>query len=365
MKDRMRTLNVMLVVLVFNILLVSGLMTGLSYFVLFRFGMVPRFYPQVMTPLLILSMCLLIGTVTSAGVSRRVLRPINDLVKATKKVAQGDFSVRVEGGDFRGEIQELVDSFNEMTEELKGIEMFRSDFINSFSHEFKTPIVSIRGFARQLQRDDLTPQERREYAQIIASESERLANMASNVLLLTKLENQNIVTDQKEFRLDEQIRSCVLLLEKQWSEKDITPSLDLEEISITANEEMLSHIWINLIGNAVKFSSPGSEIRLRLRAFGTMVLCDVEDDGEGMDEETKRHIFEKFYQGDSAHATEGNGLGLSLVGRIVKLSGGDVSVRSAPGQGSCFTVKLPYFPPIPTTAPDSPLRQESLPKSTT
>ena len=361
MKDRMRTLNVMLVLLVFNILLVSGLMTAISYFVLFRFGMVPRFYPQIMTPLLILSMCLLIGTITSAGVSRRVLRPINDLVRATKKVAQGDFSVRVEKGDSRGEINELVDSFNDMARELSSIELFRSDFINSFSHEFKTPIVSIRGFARQLQRDDLSDEERREYARIIASESERLANMATNVLLLTKLENQNIVTDQAPFRLDEQIRRCVLLLEKQWSEKDVTPSLDLEEITISGNEEMLSQVWINLIGNAVKFSPPGGEIRLRLRAFGHMVLTDVEDDGEGMDEETKRHIFEKFYQGDTAHATEGNGLGLSLVGRIVKLSGGDVSVRSAPGEGSCFTVKLPYAPPAPMPA-DTPLRQESLPK---
>jgi len=360
LKKRLKTVNVMLVLLIFWIMFVSGMLTGFSYIVLAQFGMLPPFLPQIMTPIAVLGLCILVATTVSMAVSRRVLKPINHLVRATKKVAKGDFSVQVENFDSHGELNELVTSFNEMTQELGSIEMFRKDFINSFSHEFKTPIVSIRGFARQLQREDLTPEQRQEYTRIIISESERLANMASNILLLTKLENQQIVTDQAPFRLDEQIRSALLLLEKQWDDKNISPMLDLEEITINQNEEMVSHIWINLLGNAIKFSPEGGEIRVRMRAFERMVLVDVEDDGSGMDEETKRHIFEKFYQGDTAHATEGNGLGLSLVGRIVTLCGGDISVRSAPNKGACFTVKLPYDPPV--YLPSAPTQTEALPK---
>jgi signal transduction histidine kinase len=201
--------------------------------------------------------------------------------------------------------------------------------------------VSIRGFAKQLERDDLTAEQRREYTSIIVSESERLANMSSNILLLTKLENQQIVTDKAEFRLDEQLRNAILLLEKQWSAKDIELSLNLEEVTYVGNEEMMSHIWVNLIGNAIKFSPEGGLLEISLIDRDGAAEIVVRDHGEGMDEATQKRIFEKFYQGDSAHATEGNGLGLSLVKRIVDLCGGSIAVDSRKGEGTAFAVTLP------------------------
>ena len=228
-----------------------------------------------------------------------------------------------------------------MAEELSGIEMFRTDFINNFSHEFKTPIVSIRGFARQLEREDLTEEQRREYTRIIAAESERLANMSANVLLLTKLENQQIVTDRARYRLDEQIRGCILLLEKQWEEKELELVLDLDELEYEGNEEMMSHVWVNLLGNAIKFSPPGGALEVSCMQVQSFIVARVTDHGEGMDAETRERVFEKFFQGDTAHATVGNGLGLSLVKRIVDLCRGKVTVQSAPGQGTTFAVYLP------------------------
>ena len=250
----------------------------------------------------------------------------------------------MEEEDAPGEMGDLVHSFNEMAQELGGIEMFRKDFINNFSHEFKTPIVSIRGFAKQLERDDLTDEQRREYTSIIVSESERLANMASNILLLTKLENQQIVTDREEYRLDEQLRKCILLLEKNWSAKEIELSLNMDEVTYVGNEEMMSHVWVNLIGNAVKFSPQGGLLEITCARMGNGVIATIRDHGEGMDEDTQKRIFEKFYQGDSAHATEGNGLGLSLVKQIVDLCNGQVVVDSHPGAGTAFTVTLPDLP---------------------
>ncbi|MBR3273483.1 MAG: HAMP domain-containing histidine kinase, partial [Clostridia bacterium] len=263
------------------------------------------------------------------------------LVRAMQAVSRGDFSVRVDAEDVPGDMGELASSFNDMATELGGLELFRKDFINNFSHEFKTPIVSIRGFAKQLERDDLTDDQRREYLDIIVTESDRLANMASNVLLLSKLENQTIVTDREDYRLDEQLRRCVLLLEKQWSEKDLEPDIELEEITYRGNEEMMNHVWVNLLNNAIKFSPRGGLLTVRLGREGDAAVCAVGDQGSGMDADTRRRIFEKFYQGDTAHATEGNGLGLSLVKRIVDLCGGSVDVKSAPGEGSTFTVRLP------------------------
>ncbi|MDD6883830.1 MAG: HAMP domain-containing sensor histidine kinase [Eubacteriales bacterium] len=342
MKHKLKTLNVMLVVYMFFVMAFSGALTGVSYLILMNTEFVP--YPIVVrytSPLLVVLVTVMISTTISSFASVRMLRPIASLIKATKSVAEGDFSVRVSANGANNEMGQLVHSFNNMVSELSGIEMFRKDFINNFSHEFKTPIVSIRGFARQLQRDDLSDAQRKEYADIIASESERLAHMASNVLLLTKLENQQIVTDKTEYRLDEQLRSAILLLEKQWTAKDIDLKLNLDEILFTGNEEMVQHVWINLIGNAIKFSNQGGQLVVQCREKDGTAVVEIADNGIGMDEQTRRQIFEKFYQGDTAHATEGNGLGLSLVKRIVDLCGGTISVESTLGQGTFFTVQLP------------------------
>ena len=280
-------------------------------------------------------------TTLAASMGRSKLKPINDLVHAMRAVSQGDFSVRVDCEDVSGDMGRLVSSFNDMASELGGLELFRKDFINNFSHEFKTPIVSIKGFARQLERPDLTDDQRREYLDIIISESDRLANMSGNVLLLSKLENQTIVTDRTVYRLDEQLRKCILLMEKQWTAKALELDVDLDEIEFRGNEEMVQHVWVNLLGNAIKFSPEGGTLTVRLKREGDRAVASVKDAGPGMDDATRRRVFEKFYQGDTAHSGEGNGLGLSLVKRIVDLCQGSVEVDSAPGQGATFTVRLP------------------------
>ncbi len=342
MKKKLRSLNVMLVVYVAFIMLSSGILTAGSYLLIVNLGLAPS--PLVtgrLTPFLIVLFTVMVSTAVSTVTTLKMLKPVNSLIQATKRVAQGDFTVRVaETGDL-GDINELVRSFNNMVSELSGIEMFRSDFINNFSHEFKTPLVSIRGFARQLQRSDLSDEQRKEYAGIIASEAERLSNMAANILLLTKLENQQIVTDRTEYRLDEQLRNVILVLEKAWTDKEIDLRLELDEVVYLGNEEMMGHVWQNLIGNAIKFSDRGGVVTVRCCQEAGEAVVVVADRGIGMDETAQRHIFEKFYQGDPAHSTEGNGLGLPLVKRIVDLCGGSIDVQSRPGEGSVFRVRLP------------------------
>lgn len=293
------------------------------------------------TPLIVCVGCIL-GALLAAFLMRFYIRPLDDLVVATKRISAGDFSVRVDRKTRVKEIGLLVDNFNSMAGELEGTEMFRSDFINNFSHEFKTPIVSIRGFAKQLQSDDLTDSEKKKYADIIALESERLSNMATNVLLLSKLENQELVGEKKTYSLDEQLRKCVLLFEKEWERKDIDIDIELDEIEYNGNEELMSHIWINLIGNAVKYTPEGGRIALRAYVKNKEAVISVSDNGIGMNGDVIKRIFDKFYQGDNSHSGSGNGLGLSLVKRIVELCEGRIRAQSEAGKGSEFIVFLPF-----------------------
>lgn len=283
----------------------------------------------------------IIGTCISAAVASKIVRPVREVKKAMHRVEKGDFSQRLEVTGFNGEIDELIESYNKMAQELGGIEMFRENFINSFSHEFKTPIVSIQGFAKQLKKENLSEEKKQEYIDIIISESKRLTNLSSNILMLSKLENQQIITDKTSFSLDEQIRNCILLLEKQWTAKDISFDIDMQEIQYTTNAEMLSQVWVNIIGNAIKFSPEGSSIRVKLFKDGDVITAEITDRGIGMDQQTISHIFERFYQGDRAHASEGNGLGLPLVKRIVELCNGNIRVESQYGKGTNFIVTLP------------------------
>jgi signal transduction histidine kinase len=298
------------------------------------------FRPYIVPGLAMLA-SLIVGTCLSVIVGRKILKPANELIKAMQIVATGDFSVRVKKQKKNTEMADLMDNFNTMVEELGGIEMFRQDFINNFSHEFKTPIVSIRGFAKQLLKDTLTEDQKREYAGIIIAESERLTNMSSNILLLTKLENQQIINDKKEFYLDEQLRKCVLLLEKQWSKKRVDLNLQLEDLQYKSNEEMLSHVWNNLILNAIKFSPEDSEIIIKCYVKNKDAIVEIQDKGIGINPDTMKHIFDKFYQGETSHSIEGNGLGLPLVKRIIELCQGSITVRSEIGKGSTFIVRLP------------------------
>ncbi len=283
-----------------------------------------------------------LGSAISIFVSRSLLKPVEDLIAAFKKVAKGDFTVRVKDNNSPNELNQLRRSFNNMVEELGSTEMFRNDFINNFSHEFKTPIVSIKGFAKQLQKDNISEEQKKEYVDIIVNESDRLASMSSNILLLTKFENQQMVTDKTNFYLDEQIRSSILLLEKQWEKKNLEFDIDMDEVNYYSNEEMMSHVWINILSNAVKFTPENGKITIKCKKNSSgEVTVKITDNGIGMDDKTQKHIFDKFYQGDSSHTLSGNGLGLPLAKRVITLCGGTISVKSQLGKGTTFIVHLP------------------------
>lgn len=298
---------------------------------------------NMLVPYIPMGIATLVAIPISSAISLHSAKPIQDMVEATKSISRGDFSVRV-SEEWEGAIGELLHSFNQMTAELGSTELMRNDFINIFSHEFKTPIVSIRGFARRLRSGNLTQQQREEYLQFIAEESERLSRLANSVLLIAKYENQTLIADQTEYDLDEQIRTCILRMESQWSERNIVFDVDLPKLPYRSNAEMMDHVWGNLIGNAIKYSHDNGKIHISARRDENFVTVWIRDEGIGIKQEHLRHIFDKFYQEDTAHASEGNGLGLALVRRIIELSKGEISVESQENHGTVFIVKLPLQP---------------------
>ncbi len=335
-------LHIVTTVLSFFILLSSSGTTLLV--ILFIRQLIPEFFLQlapVSLTFIAFITSTIIGTAISLFVSRSFLKPLDDLIKSQKKVANGDFSDRIQIPKGDTIITDLVKGFNSMSEELGSTEIFRNDFINNFSHEFKTPIVSVKGFAKQLQNEELTEAQKQEYIDIIVQESDRLASMSSNILLLTKFENQQMVTDKTSFFLDEQIRKCILLLEKEWSKKNIDLDLNLEEVKYFSNEEMLSHVWLNILSNAIKFTPENGTVKIKCSATSNEVTVKISDNGVGMDDLTQKHIFDKFFQGDSSHTSKGNGLGLSLAKRVVTLCGGKINVKSQKGKGTSFIIYLP------------------------
>lgn len=335
---RFQTLQFYLVLVVFGFILIGGAAAYGVIMLLSPTGFVDTVTSVALTAL---AVCLVISTIIAAVLSKRLVSPMEEIIKASRRSAGGDFSVRVSPSHTFGEVRAMVESFNYMNRELSGIEMFRKNFISNFSHEFITPIVSIRGFASQLTRDDLTDQQRKEYAGLIVRESDRLTSMSSNILTLTRFENQSILGDKTEFSLDEQLRDCILLLQREWEKKEIELDIQLDSIRYCGNREILAHVWSNLLSNAVKFTEKNGSITISCRKAGDAVRVTVSDTGIGMDAETQKHIFEKFYQGDTARAAAGNGLGLPIAKRIVDLCGGTISVKSEIGYGTEMTVTLP------------------------
>ena len=296
-------------------------------------------FPFVFPFLLLVS--LFTGTVLTLFIGERLLRPFRHLTQATDEIASGNFDVRLEGSGRVREVVQLNRSFNEMARELGSIESLRADFINSISHEFRTPIASISGFAKRLKRDSITEEQRNEYLDIIISECERLTKLSGNILLLSSLENTERVTERAKYSLDEQLRRALLLFEPLFQKKGLEVAVSLKAVNIFANEEMLHHLWINLLSNAVKFTPDGGKVEVTLASDYQRAVVSISDTGIGMDEGVKRHIFDKLYQNDKSRATEGNGLGLSLVQRILELENGSIEVESELGKGSSFTVSLP------------------------
>ncbi len=319
----------------------SAAVTAVICLLLYKFIPGISGHTQIWYFIIALLFALFLGVILAATTSKLWLKTADDLSDAVNQVSRGNYKVKVDDKRHKGEFGDLIRAFNNMTEELSHVELFRNDFINYFSHEFKTPIVSIRGFARQLQKEGLTDEERREYTQIIIDECDRLARLSTNILLLSRFENQQIVTSVSTFSIDEQIRHTLVLLEKEWSRKGLQLDLELDEVTYTTNEEMLSLVWTNLLSNAIKYSHEGGRIEIVCDEDAEHVHVVVSDEGIGISEEDQKHIFDKFFQADPSHKGSGNGLGLALVRRIVELCGGTVRVSSRPGQGASFSVTLP------------------------
>ena len=256
----------------------------------------------------------------------------------------GDFSVRISLNnnlDSMGDFAVIADYFNRMAEELSGTETLRTDFIANVSHELKTPLAVIQNYGTMLSQPNLAEEKRLEYARAVTGAARRLANLITNILKLNKLENQQIYPAVETYDLGEQLCECLLSFESAWEEKDLDIETDVEEeVMVDADAELLSLVWNNLFSNAVKFTEPKGRVSLSLRSEGEYAIVQVVDTGCGIAPEVGRHIFEKFYQGDTSHATQGNGLGLALVKRVIDIIGGDISVSSEVGKGSVFTVKL-------------------------
>ena len=288
----------------------------------------------------LVGVCLLVGILVTSQLSKYFFNPIKKLRGAMDKVAEGDFSVRLEEKSSSKEILEIYTGFNLMAHELSSTEILQTDFVSNVSHEFKTPINAIEGYSTLLQDGENLSEDQKEYVDKILLNTQRLSSLVGSILLLSKLENQQIPTNQIEYRLDEQIRQSVVALESAWSQKDIELDVDLDRVSYLGNEQMMRHVWDNLISNAVKFSPQGGKVKLCLSQKARKLTFTVEDQGPGLSEEAQKHIFDKFYQGDSSHKQEGNGLGLALVKRILTIEKGQITAENIPDGGCRFTVTL-------------------------
>lgn len=289
---------------------------------------------------------IILASVTAGGVlnnflSIRYFGPVLKLKKAMQQVAEGDFSVRLETEKQMKEIRDIYSNFNLMVQELEATEILQTDFVSNVSHEFKTPISAIEGYATLLQDDDMPiSEEQEQYISKILFNTRRLSHLAGNILLLSKIEHQSIQTRQNWYRLDEQIRQSIVMMEPKWSEKEIEFDVDMMDVEYLGNENLICHVWDNLLSNAIKFSSCGGTIYIRMMPEGEKIRFSIENEGPQISEYSMKHIFDKFYQGDSSHKQEGNGLGLALVKQILNLCMGTVSVENIPGSGCRFTVIL-------------------------
>lgn len=288
---------------------------------------------------------ILLGTVIALFVGKRIIRPVQNLSNAFDELSKGNFDIKVPEKESITEIREMAQRFNAMVYDLSHIETLRSDFVANVSHEFKTPIAAIEGYATLLQNHALPPEKQDHYIEKILDNSRRLSSLSGSILMLSKLENQETVLDKTEYRLDEQIRKCILMLENKWAAKNIEFDMDLPRQTYYGSASLLEQVWTNLIDNAIRHSPAGSSIHIAICETSEMVAVSISDDGDGMTEEVQKHIFEKFYQGDRSRQAEGNGLGLALVKRIVDLCKGDIEVKSAPGKGSRFLISLPKNAP--------------------
>ena len=284
---------------------------------------------------------LVLSCVLGLLLSHQFFTPIVRLSRAMRQVGSGDFSVQQETSSRIREVRDIYDNFNLMTRELGATEIVQTDFVANVSHEFKTPINAIEGYAMLLQGGHPT-EEQALYVEKILLNTRRLSDLVGNILLLSRIDNQAIATASSTYRLDEQIRQAILLLENKWAEKELELDVDLEEVSYTGNESMLQHVWVNLMDNAIKYNPPCGLLRIRLFQQEQQLIFTVDDSGPGIPEAALSHIFDKFYQADSSHTAEGNGLGLALARRVLDSCGGTICAENLPQTGCRFTVTLPH-----------------------
>ena len=274
------------------------------------------------------------------NVSRKMLNPIKKINDATKDVAAGNFNIELET-ERDDEIGELTKNFNKMVKELNSIECLQKDFINNVSHEIKTPISSIQGFAKLLEADNLSKEERKEYAEIIKEESDRLLYLSTNILKLAKLENQERIMNKTKFNIAEQIRRTISVLEPKWKEKNIKFNVSLKEQEFLGEKDLMYQVWMNIIENSIKFSKQDGQIDVKMKTNQDSIIVEIKDYGIGMEEEEAKKIFDRFYQVDKSHTKPGAGLGMTIAKRIVELSDGKIEVKSKLNESTTFVVTLP------------------------
>lgn len=335
-KERRLSVRVMMTVI---ITVAYSLITVLAFLVtmLLKYFGITVVLPDIVSYLIV---GVLLGIAVTFVLGAWLFAPISRLGNAMRLVARGNFDIRLKEKHTFPEVEEMNRSFNLMTRELGNTEILQSDFVSNVSHEIKTPINAIEGYATLLQGENVS-EEQRGYVDKILFNTNRLSKLVGNILLLSKVDNQAIQSQKTTFRLDEQIRQSILQLEPEWMKKDIEFDVELQRVECTGHENLLLHVWNNLIGNAIKFNPHGGLVELRLIEEMGSAVFTVRDTGEGISTESIGHIFDRFYQSDSSHKEEGNGLGLALVKRIVTISGGFVLVDNHPEGGCVFTVILP------------------------
>ncbi len=281
---------------------------------------------------------IVIGLLVSYGFGQLIMKPINKIIRGMTLLSDGVYDEKIDLGK-RNALKELTECYNKLAQELQKNEALSADFINNFSHELKTPLVSISGLISLMKQPNFPESKRIEYLDIIGEEANRLASLTTNILSLSKIESQKIVTDKEEYNLSEQIRNCVLLLQKKWERKNLDLILDFDEFIVVGNVDLLMQVWFNLIDNAIKFSYNNTAITILINEDSKFLNVSIENEGIAISDEDKTKIFQKFYQVDKGHNIEGNGIGLSIVRKIVELHDGVIEVETKNNKTK-FIVKL-------------------------
>lgn len=334
-----KRLSVMFSLLTLITLTLTLLFTGAFAWLLIQAGLLVGRNRHIMF-FIIAVVSVLVGTVISHFAGKRPLSAIIAISSATQEVAKGNFSITLNEDIEIKELRDMAHNFNRMAKELEGTELLRTDFVENVSHEFKTPLSAIEGYATLLQKPGLSNEKRGEYTAKILYNTKRLSALTSNILLLSQLENQEIDIPKEWFCLDEQLRE-VILSQEEWAKKGLDLEVDLDNADYCGSKDLLAHVWQNILSNAVKFAPEHGMIQILLRQEYGCLKVSIADNGAGMSEEVKRRVFEKFYQGDSSRSSQGNGLGLALAKRIIDLHHGEIVVSSKEQKGTTFTVSLP------------------------